>query len=93
MGRIEPRTDWVPGDGILADDFNRIEGNIEFLINKVDQLHTIPPPPKDGKNYGLVIQNGELVWLDNTNNAYGSHGSDFYRFVMSGRELPEENPG
>jgi len=31
MGWTEPKTDWLPGDGIKAGDLNRVEGNIEAL--------------------------------------------------------------
>ncbi|MCL2690425.1 MAG: hypothetical protein FWE57_11355 [Chitinispirillia bacterium] len=33
MAWREPRTDWIPGGGIKASDFNRIEGNIEYLAS------------------------------------------------------------
>jgi hypothetical protein len=31
MAWITPRTDWMPGDGFMARDLNRIEGNIATL--------------------------------------------------------------
>jgi len=35
MAWREPRTDWQPGDGIKALDFNRIESNIGILSNDI----------------------------------------------------------
>ena len=34
---IQPKTDWMPGEGIKANDFNRIEGNIEHLSQGIEE--------------------------------------------------------
>jgi len=36
-----PKLDWNPGDGIMAGDLNRIEGNIDELANRVYSSVTI----------------------------------------------------
>ena len=33
MAWLTPKTDWAPEDGVMAGDFNRIEGNIQELKN------------------------------------------------------------
>jgi hypothetical protein len=38
MGWINPKVDWSAGDGIMASDFNRIEGNIRWLLDNVHDL-------------------------------------------------------
>jgi hypothetical protein len=38
MPWISPKTDWAPGDGIMAGDLNRIEGNIDWL-NKISVVY------------------------------------------------------
>lgn len=35
MSWINPKTDWVPGDGIMAGDLNRIEGNTRWLRERM----------------------------------------------------------
>lgn len=35
MAWQNPKTNWNPGDGIMAGDLNRIEGNLEWAINNV----------------------------------------------------------
>jgi hypothetical protein len=38
MAWITPETNWKPGDGIKASDLNRIEGNIESLVQTVEDV-------------------------------------------------------
>jgi hypothetical protein len=60
MSWTEPKTDWNPGDGVKASDFNRIEGNIAALsvgtyIMKGIQTGTVSfPYPSVEKNYELL---------------------------------------
>jgi len=38
MAWIDPKLDWDGGDGIMASDFNRIEGNARYLMDSIYNL-------------------------------------------------------
>lgn len=62
MAYIEPKTDWKYTDGVTNDDFNRIEGNIKVVGDKVT-TNTLTP----------ITTDASITKLDNSEDAFAQN--------------------
>ena len=66
-----PKTDWEPHDGVRARDFNRIEGNIEWLNNCYDFSRNASANVRVEGNAVHIL--GELYLISPPNSALYLH--------------------
>lgn len=82
---ITPKTNWVSGDYVNIDDFNRIRGNILYLKEQALKFYS-DFTLEDVKEMGYsdyVYQNGKIVWNILEDNLHQIVNNTYYQNVGS----------